>query len=177
MTDEKWMKPSEVFALRVRETRKARGLSLAALSRELEARDVRISKAVLHRIETCERGLLLDEALALASTLNAVPADLLSPPEGALVATTPKSAMDSGGIREWLRYGLWNWTPAPDEGHEDGRRAHFQQTLATLSLALLDAVRQKSDAGTRDAVSAISREVVRRHKELGGAEAIESSDV
>ena len=170
MPDTQRMRPSEVFAVRLRETRKARNLTQAELAFKIESTGTPMSKAALLRIERGERGLSLDEALALAMALNAVPAYLLSPPAGAVIAVSDTFAMDGAGLREWLRYGLWNWEPAPDEGHEDGRRANFQRNLAALALALVDAIRGKDEAGLWDAERALIREVVRRQKELEHAQ-------
>lgn len=176
MSDPTRLKPSEVFAVRLRETRIARRISQTELARLVTERGVPMSKAAVLRVENRERGLSLDEALALTMALNAVPAYLLSPPEGTVVAVNDSFAMDGAGIREWLRYGLWNWEPAPDEGHEDGKRHAFQRNLAALALALVDAVRGNDKAGLRDAERSIIREVARRQKELEIAQEEETAD-
>ena len=121
-----------------------------------------MSKAALLRIESGERGLSLDEALALAHGLNAVTAHLLSPPEGAFIALTDKFAMDGSGLREWIRYGLWNWKPAPDQGHREGERANLESILTRLAVALTDAVNGNDKAGMGDLSLAIVR-TVRQH--------------
>jgi transcriptional regulator with XRE-family HTH domain len=164
---EKWMSPSEVFAVRLRETRKTRRLSQGELARMVSERGVPMSKTAVLRFERGERGLSLDEALALANALNAVPAYLLSPPEGAFVAVSNSFAMNGEGVREWLQYGLWDWTPAPDAGHKAGKSANFQARLATLAQSLVDAVGGKDEAGVRTIVEAIVREVVRYHRAHG----------
>ena len=110
----------------------------------------------------------LDEALAITMALNAVTAYMLSPPEEAMVAVNDKFAMDGAGLREWLRFGLWNWEPAPDEGHSDGKRARFQRNLEVLAQTLIDAVRGRDRAGVKDAGEAIVAEVRRREKETEG---------
>jgi transcriptional regulator with XRE-family HTH domain len=158
------MRPSEVFAGRLRETRQARGLSQAELARRLTDAGRPMSKAALLRIESGERGLSLDEALALAHGLNAVAAHLLSPPNGAFIALTDSFALDGSGLRDWLRYGLWSWEPAPDEGHREGERANLEATLARLAVALTDAVNGNDKAGMKDVSWAIV-ETVRQHPE------------
>jgi transcriptional regulator with XRE-family HTH domain len=160
------MKPSEVFARRLSETRAKRGVSQAALAKAVTEGGLPMSKTAVLRLEKGKRGISLDEALAFAApgALNAVPAYLLSPPEGAVVAVRDGFGFDGEGIREWLQYGLWNWTPAPDQGHKAGRDAHFQERLAMLAQSLVDAVGGKDAAGMRTIESAIIREVVRHHQ-------------
>ena len=83
------LRPSEIFARRLREVRTARGESQETLAQTMTERGAcPLSKAALLRIEKGKgfdeggRGLSLDEAIALAAVLNAAPAHLLTPPEG-----------------------------------------------------------------------------------------------
>lgn len=160
------MRPSEVFAMRLKETRRARDMTQAELAYRLTERGVPMSKGALLRIEKGERGLSLDEALALTAALNAVPAYMLTPPEGAWVQLDDNIATDGAGLREFLRYGFpWNPDPVPDEAHDEVQREKFQLNLARHALALVDAVRSKDKAGITDAGKAIVAEVKRREAE------------
>src|SRR5215217_3374746 len=97
--------PTEVFAARLREMRDARGLTQAELAQQMTEAGRPLSRGALLRLESGERGLLLDEAIALTRLLHAVPAQLLTAPEGALTALTGKEAVDGDGMRNWLVYG------------------------------------------------------------------------
>ena len=97
-----------------------------------------LSKQAILRIENGDRGISLDEALAIALALNAVPAYLLTPPGDALVALSDDGATDGSGVREWLRYGLWSSVERrdpPDFARDDVQRERFQLDLAALALA------------------------------------------
>src|SRR5688500_17476466 len=84
------LKPSEVFASRLRELRISRGMSQAELAKRMTAVGRPISKVGLLRIESGARGISLDEAIALIAELHAVPPHLLTPPEGEYVWLTDK---------------------------------------------------------------------------------------
>jgi transcriptional regulator with XRE-family HTH domain len=162
------MKPSEVFGLRLRETRRARDLTQAQLASLMTENGIRMSKVSLLEIEKATRGLLLDEALALAAVLNAVPAHLLTPPQGAWVALTSKYSADGSGVREFLRHGFpWHigHDSVPEEARGEARLSSFQLNLARIALALVDARRGGDNHGVVDAVEALVAEVNRREAE------------
>lgn len=133
-----------------------------------------LSKQAILRIENGDRGISLDEALAIALALNAVPAYLLTPPGDALVALSDDGATDGSGVREWLRYGLWSSVERrdpPDFARDDVQRERFQLDLAALALALVDAKRGNDQAGVDDAFKAIVDTVKRRIAEKGANDA------
>src|SRR5688500_4231713 len=100
-----WKRPSEIFAARLRETRKARDLTQTELAQLMTDAGLPLSKPALLRIENGERGLSLDEAIALSAVLYAVPAHLLTPPDDGIVALTDKLGVDGEGLRAWLLHG------------------------------------------------------------------------
>lgn len=162
-------RPSDVFVQRLRETRNARALSQAEFAELLKAHGVPLSKTALARIESGDRGLSLDEALAISATLNAVPGYMLTPNEGEYVRLTDKYAADGSGVREFLQQGFpWNLDPVPEEAREDAGRDRFILRLAALARSLDDAVRVVKDpAAVRAAGEAIVTEVKRRENEKG----------
>lgn len=77
------MKPKSVaehVARNVRTVRQMRGLSLDALSQELEAFGHHLSPTTLSKIENGGRGIDVDDLVALALTLHVPPARLLADP-------------------------------------------------------------------------------------------------
>jgi transcriptional regulator with XRE-family HTH domain len=167
---EEGLRPSEVFATRLREVRKGRPLTQAELAQKMTNAGRPLSKAALLRIEKGKgfdeggRGLLLDEALALAFSLNAAPAYLLSPPEGNLIALTDHFAMDGNGVRDWLTLGLVGFEPAPETQGRDRLDVEVQRRLTQLAIALTDAARTNDQAGITAAARAII-DAVRRYQE------------
>src|SRR5262245_35062428 len=99
---ERLMAPSEVFAYRLKELRAARGLSQTMLALMVTESGTPLNKAALLRIEKGERGLSLDEALAIAAVLETTPAYMLTPPGDAWVEVTKNHRTDSSGIRYFL---------------------------------------------------------------------------
>jgi transcriptional regulator with XRE-family HTH domain len=89
---DKKRRPSEVFAVRLRETRKARNLSQTELARRMTNAGRPMSKEALLRIENGTRGLSLDEAIALIAVLFAVPPHLLTPPGDEMCGSPTRSA-------------------------------------------------------------------------------------
>lgn len=158
MTDEK-RRPSEVFAARLRETRKARGLSQTELARRMTESGRPLSKEALLRIENGTRGLSLDEALALTAVLFVVPPHLLTPPGDEIVWLTDKVGVDGEGMRAWLRYGdafIAHSGDLPDELVADRALA----ALGAHALALVDAIRGDDKAGKLEAFHALEQTVL-----------------
>ena len=155
----KKMLPSAVFAQRLRETRQARGLTQTELAERMTDAGRPMSKPALLRIENGTRGLSLDEALAFAQVLNAVPAHLLNPPEGTVVAPVDWTGYDGEGLRLWLVTGVGGsvW---PEQIATDDDRAlaesWFEGVLSSLAVALVDANRVDDKEG----VNAIGRRIV-----------------
>lgn len=151
---------SEVFALSLRETRTGRGMSQSQLAGLVTKGGLPLGASGLSRIESGDRGISLDEALALALHLNASPAHLLTPPDGS-VALSDNFAIDGPGLREWLRFGLWNWDtggePTGDVGHEEGREAQSDRQLTSLALLLVDAARKRDNAALKATLEALKR--------------------
>jgi transcriptional regulator with XRE-family HTH domain len=159
-----FMKPSEVFAARLQDTRKARGLSQTELAERATAAGRELDRAAVLRIEKGQRGVALDEAVALTRLLHAVPAQMLTAPGAAVTGLTGKEGVDGGGLRNWLLYGepvLALTIAVDEEGTEppDVLRGRLENDLIRHALALGDAARAEDKAGIRDAVRAIVRAV------------------
>jgi hypothetical protein len=150
-----------VFAQRLQETRVAREkMSQAELAQRATDVGRPLDRAAVLRIESGQRGLALDEAVALATILRAAPAHLLTPPEGELVALTDKEAVDGEALRNWLMYGApflgMAAAVAVDRDQEQlALRAQLERDLTQYALALTDAVRGEDKAGIRLAGEAI----------------------
>jgi transcriptional regulator with XRE-family HTH domain len=157
MDDEK-QRPSNVFAARLAELRRERGLSLEALAELMRDRGgfPTMSKSAVQRVETGERGLSLDEALGFAAVLWAVPSQMLSPPDDETVWVSDQFGVDGGGeMRQWLRFGASFIAEAgdlPDEQVEDLKL----RAIARHARALLDAIQFKDKAGQKEAAQAIA---------------------
>lgn len=161
------MRASEVFARRLRDTRKARGLTQEELADMLTRAGIPMSKTAVVGIERAKRGVSLDEFLAITAVLNAVPAHMLTPPEGVFVKITDDSGTDALGFRDFLRYGFpWNLDAVPYEYLPDEEREKFQLRIARLALNVSDAYRGGDNPSVVDAVLKIVDEVVLRESEL-----------
>lgn len=158
MTSEK-RRPSQVFATRLRETRKARAMSQTDLAQRMTDGGRPMSREALVRIENGTRGVSLDEALALAAALFAVPPHLLTPPGDEFVWLTDKMGVDGEGMRAWLRYGdafIAHSGELPDELVADRALA----TVAVHAHALVDAIRGDDKAGKLEAFRALEQTVL-----------------
>jgi transcriptional regulator with XRE-family HTH domain len=162
---EEWKRPSEVFAERLRETRNARAMSQTQLAEEMTQQGRPISKAALLRIEKGTRGLTLDEAVALAATLFAAPANLLNPPEGSRLALTDNQAVSGDALRNWLLTGnpILAWPAAPTSEDRATLRVTLEQDLAQYARALIDAGRAGDKAGSQAAIDAITAAIARHN--------------
>ena len=173
--DKEMLRPSEVFARRLRETRKARGITQEALAEMLTRAGIPMSKTALLGIERAAdgdrarepRSLSLDEALAIAAVLNAAPSNMLAPPEGSVVQITDRIATDSIGFREFLRYGFpWTLDAVPYEYLPDEEREKFVLELARLAVTASDAYRADDKPGVVEVVLAIIDRVKQREADL-----------
>jgi transcriptional regulator with XRE-family HTH domain len=150
------LRPSEVFAQRLREIRDARRLTQAELAEKMTRAGRPMNKLAVLRVERGERKVSLDEALAFAYVLGAVPAHLLSPPDDEHVAVTDQFEMDGEGMRGWLRFGLDLIADAGDLGPERVEELRLRG-IAVLARAYLDAVAGNDKAGRRDALLGLNR--------------------
>lgn len=149
----KRLRPSEVFARRLSETRKARGLTQTDLAQLMTTEGYPMTKPAVLRIEKGSRGLLLDEALTIAAVLRAVPAHLLSPPEGELIRLTNDIDVDGAGLRDFFRFGL-PFT-FPPEWTRARSSARFEVEMFKHAQALVDAKRGNDRAGMAEARDAL----------------------
>ncbi len=174
MEDRK-VRPSEAFAARLKELRNARGLSQAELAKLMNDAGQEMSKVALLRIEKGQRGLSLDEALAFAAVLRAVPAHMLSPRAGEVVMLTKNEGVDGEGLRAWLRTGDAFGDFQPKLGRD------LERLVRVHAEALVDA--RDDRAGQRDALVALGRTALRYQDALielerrGLAEPAEVDDV
>ena len=145
MEDRK-VRPREVFAARLRETRKARGFSQTELAHRMTERGHPMSRAALLRVERGERGLSLDEALALAAELFVAPAHLLSPPDGEFVWLTDRFGVDGEGMRAWLLHGD-DFVATWGDYQAGERESAFGRALLVHAKAYIDAERGDDKAG------------------------------
>ena len=167
--------PSKVFGSRLRETRKARRISQTALAQRMTDVGRPLDKAAVLRIENGERRLSLDEAIAFASVLNAVPANMLTPPDDEFLAVTDNVAIDGEALRSWLVTGsaLPGWPQHMPGTPEDRLRldALLEDRVAAYAQALVDADRAADLAGTKAAVIAIRGAVLEHRAAIGGNDA------
>jgi transcriptional regulator with XRE-family HTH domain len=119
-----------------------------------------LDRAAVLRIERGQRGLALDEAVALATILRVAPAHLLSPPEGEFVALTDNEAVDGEALRDWLMFGAPFLGMAAAVAVDDSevrrvRDERLRRELTRYALALTDASRGNDQAGITAAGEAI----------------------
>jgi transcriptional regulator with XRE-family HTH domain len=152
---DKEMRPSEVFAARLRETRQARGLSQSELARQMTDQGRPLSKAALLRIENGQRGLSLDEAMAISAILRVAPALMLSPADDdSYVWLTDKEGVNASAIRSFLRFG--DALRLTTDGQRDRLSEELERRIVMLANALMDADRTKNVAARRDALVALA---------------------
>jgi transcriptional regulator with XRE-family HTH domain len=155
-------RPSKVFTDRLREVRDDRGISQAELARRMTAAGRPLGKLAYMRIENDERGLSLDEALALAFILQAAPAHLLTPAEGELVALVDGANANGRAMRNFLRFG----NPFAPEVARERLSAHLEQAVLVYAQALVDAHKGKDAAGMNDALRALAQTAIDHREAL-----------
>jgi transcriptional regulator with XRE-family HTH domain len=158
-------RPSQVFAKRLQETRKDRGFSQTALAQRLTEAGQPMSKAALLRIESGERGLLLDEALALAQVLHVAPAHLLSPEDDEQIALTPSFSVDGAGLRNWLLFGA-PMLAMTEEGQRASARIKLAFNIEDYARAIVDARDGRDKAGLESATRALEAVILEHQKEI-----------
>jgi transcriptional regulator with XRE-family HTH domain len=154
---------SDVFRQRLRETRKARAMTQGDLGARMREAGYPMDKAAVQRVEKGDRGVSLDETLAFAAVLGAVPAQMFTPPGDETVWLTKNLGVNGEGIRAWLRYGdafVADSGDLPEELWQD----RAMQAMAVLARALVDADRNKDKAGIQDAFRAM-RDVLDAERE------------
>jgi transcriptional regulator with XRE-family HTH domain len=166
ISTEEGMRPSAVFAQRLRETRGARDLSQSELVTRMGEIGRPLGKASLVRVEKGTREPTLDEAIGLAAALWAAPANLLSPPAEGMLALTANMAIDSDGLRNWLLTGfpLRRWPDSPREEDRPAFRRWLEEVVVAHAGALADAARVNDKAGITAAAEAIIA-AVRQYQE------------
>lgn len=180
--DETTMPASVVFAQRLREMRKARGLTQAQLAARMEAAGHAITDTVLRHIERCEKakGVSLDDAFALIEALDAVPLYMFTPPDDKFIRLSKSVATDGEGMLGWFVSGLPDRIeperrqPPPAEITGAVEREQQFARMARLAHALVDADREED--GVRDermqrAWNALMREARHQEQRAGNADA------
>lgn len=89
----------------MKELRKRHGWSAERLAQEMRAVGVPWQRIVVAKLENGRRPFVtIDELLALAQVLDVAPIDLLLPvDQEARYAATPKTSVQSGVARAWIR--------------------------------------------------------------------------
>ena len=99
------LRPSQVFARRVREVRERQRWSQEDLARRLGELGLSMDRAQVARIERRDRKVSIDEAFVLAHALSVSPEYMLIPLTSAEpeVLITPELAVTPRQARQWLR--------------------------------------------------------------------------
>jgi transcriptional regulator with XRE-family HTH domain len=163
---ERWKRPSEIFATRLRETREARGgKSQGEVAKMMRDEGRPMSKGAVLRLEKEKpepgegRVLSLDEAIAFAAVLNVSPAHLLSPRGDEKVGLTDKRAVDSAGLRAWLLHG-YEFVATGSEYQRGERAKELERVVLAHAQAFVDAARGDDEAGKLDALKALGRTAI-----------------
>ncbi|MGZ4394536.1 MAG: helix-turn-helix domain-containing protein [Gaiellaceae bacterium] len=159
------MSPREVFASRLPEIRRTRGVSQAELARLMTDQGRPLDKQAVLRIENGRRGLALDEALAICELLLVAPAHMLTPPEGSDIWLTEGRGLRENEVRNWLLFA------DPLLITPKGRRTRLRVTLAhaieVYAQAIVDAKNGGDDAGKKQAIDALEAVILNHNKEMG----------
>lgn len=105
MSTERPLFPREVAGLRIQEVRKRRGLTaeqLASRCRELGAEHV--TRQFVANIESCRRGLSLDDLLVFALALDVAPVALLELREERDEVATPTTTVRVADAQQWRNW-------------------------------------------------------------------------
>ncbi len=153
-------KPSEVFALRLRETREARNITQTELARRMSDAGYPMKKKAILEIEKGQRKITLDEALALAWVLPAAPMNLLAPP-GDYVFPVESMGLDTHGFNNWINWGDPWLTTA--KGKRVRSRMNLFASAENLAQSLLDAHRSNNKELELKSLVALGK-LVERHK-------------
>jgi transcriptional regulator with XRE-family HTH domain len=160
------MQASDVFRLRLRDLRAARGMTQADLAVRMRATGNPMSMTAIQKVEAGQRGISLDEAFALTEALQGVPSYMLTPPGDKLIRLSEGLATDGAGLRQWLVSGLpfRSKQDPPSEIEDDVRSERLEANLVRLARGLIDATRIDGDDGRlarKAAVRALCDEAIR----------------
>ena len=112
------MPPSTETPQRIAELRDRRGLSQARLARRLRDHGYPLDRTAVTRIESGERGISIDDLVAIAAALNVSPGWLLLP---ARSDDEPVEIVGSWSAPAWQ---AWQWVdglyPLPTASEDDG---------------------------------------------------------
>jgi transcriptional regulator with XRE-family HTH domain len=172
MGEQEARRPSQVFAQRLRERREGRGFTQTQLAQLVTEAGQPMSKVALLRIERGERGLLLDEALALAQVLHVAPAHLLSPEDDEMVALTPSFSVDGAGLRNWLLFGA-PMLAMTQEGQRASARIKLAFNVENYAQAIVDAKQGSDKAGLDSATRALEAVILEHQEEIARVKAEE----
>jgi transcriptional regulator with XRE-family HTH domain len=104
-------RPSQVLAERLSTVRKRRGLTAKGLSERLRSQGVDLGRVAIAKIEGGQRGVSLDEALALAYALDVAPIYLFLPLADNEEVTIANTTVHAPHARAWVN-GRW---PLPNQ--------------------------------------------------------------
>lgn len=97
-------RPSEVFASTMRDVRGRRGWTQEQLEEVLVALGHPLDRTVIARIESGERKISLDDALAISAALAVAPVHMFTPrASGEKVALGASLRAPAGKVRRWVR--------------------------------------------------------------------------
>lgn len=159
-----------VFARRMRQIRKAQGMTQTALAERLAELEHPIARSTLNKIESGgprARNVRLEDAVAIAAALNTSPLNMMTPDSNQeFVRVTPAVVEMGAKVRTWLRgyYPLLDdddlrqfFNVVPDEEFGELMRSAAQRasgdarpiTEAFLDEAIREDVREASPPGKR----------------------------
>jgi transcriptional regulator with XRE-family HTH domain len=161
------MRPSEVFAKRLRDRRERTGRTQQQLAKDLDAVGVPMSRYVLMEIEKVGKRIALDDAIGIAASVG-VPLHMLTPPSGASLQITEHLSVAANDVREFLLTGA-PWIP--DVTHAERSRSAdelFNLEVERLAGALVDAKLDDNQIAAKEAreklVSVIEDEIKRKKR-------------
>lgn len=134
--------PSEAFRrnlLNIRKRRRWRQIDLAER--------IGVDRTAISKIENGDRGVTLDEAIAISATLGVSPLSLISS-DNAAIEVVRGEILDGFRFRQWLRGNAWvrpddvAYMPAEvdAESWEKRQETSIQHTILSTTQKLLDAV-------------------------------------
>lgn len=159
-------RPSQVFATTMREVRGRRRWSQEDLEDVLRSLGHPLDRTVIARIESEERKLTLDDAMAISAALAVAPIHMFTPRASSeAVAIGAKLRAPAGKVRRWVRGeqpldetdDRTFWSEVSDEEIVERHRADF----AYLNGMLNDLVESLMDSDRETAVDLLK--IIERH--------------
>jgi transcriptional regulator with XRE-family HTH domain len=95
--------PSEVFRARLREVRRAKGLTQQDLAEALSGAGEDLSASAITRMESGHRDVSLDEAIAIAAVLGVSPLHMVVQLDDNSIQLTPRLTVTATDARAWMR--------------------------------------------------------------------------